>query len=378
MAFNFPDAPTEGQLFTDTSSGAQYVYKSGVWMQSSAAQIKLGALEANILVNPRMQISQQWSAGTVLSTSAQYPADQWAMAFGVNAGNPVSVLNTLTTDDWTLPEAVPLYYVRLSHNGTPTPAPAAANSHGLYQFIERSRIRLLGWFQPTAGNRKPAVLRFAAKLNNVTVATTFSVSIRDGSVSASWVKQFTVQPADTGKWIKYETPVPAPSIGSWGGVDADLGMYLSFIAMAGSTYVGVEGWQAGDKRAGPGQSNLIGATTANQLDIANVGLYVDPQASGVAPPFQANPPSYDLDECLRYFWKALGSYTMYVYNNNAAVRYHVVKFPVPMVANPSPSYSLSEGGAAQSVNPETCSVVATGVGVTSQVTIGSMIMSARF
>jgi hypothetical protein len=43
MAFNFPNSPTDGQIYTDATSGAQYIYKSanGAWMQSSAAQIKL-------------------------------------------------------------------------------------------------------------------------------------------------------------------------------------------------------------------------------------------------------------------------------------------------------------------------------------------------
>ena len=52
-------APSEGTVWTDTPSGAQYVYKSGVWMQSSAAQIKLSALPRNRIVNGAMQISQE-------------------------------------------------------------------------------------------------------------------------------------------------------------------------------------------------------------------------------------------------------------------------------------------------------------------------------
>ena len=40
MAFNFPDSPTAGQIFTNAACGAQYVYTNGVWMQQSAAQMK--------------------------------------------------------------------------------------------------------------------------------------------------------------------------------------------------------------------------------------------------------------------------------------------------------------------------------------------------
>ena len=34
MAFNFPDAPSENQVFSDAASGAQYIFKNGVWMQN--------------------------------------------------------------------------------------------------------------------------------------------------------------------------------------------------------------------------------------------------------------------------------------------------------------------------------------------------------
>ena len=58
MSFNFPSSPTEGATYTG-ANGAQYVYKSGVWMQVSAAQIKATALPRNRIVNGAMQISQE-------------------------------------------------------------------------------------------------------------------------------------------------------------------------------------------------------------------------------------------------------------------------------------------------------------------------------
>jgi hypothetical protein len=80
MAFNFPNSPTEGQIYTDATSGAQYIYRNGVWMQSSAAQIKLSAQTRNRIVNPAMQISQE-NGNAVGSTNSYYPADQWVMRF---------------------------------------------------------------------------------------------------------------------------------------------------------------------------------------------------------------------------------------------------------------------------------------------------------
>jgi hypothetical protein len=45
MAFDFPSTPTEGQTFTDTASGARYVYKNGVWMQVSSSMLRPGSLD---------------------------------------------------------------------------------------------------------------------------------------------------------------------------------------------------------------------------------------------------------------------------------------------------------------------------------------------
>ena len=70
-------------------------------------------------------------------------------------------------DDWALAEPAPQYYLRQSHNASPTPSPIATNYSYLNQNIERVRSRLLGWGQATVANRKPAVLRFAGKVVNI-------------------------------------------------------------------------------------------------------------------------------------------------------------------------------------------------------------------
>src|SRR4051812_30673991 len=85
MAFNFPSTPTEGQIFTDATSGAQYVYRGTVWMQSSAAQIKIPGSNRNILANGAFQISQHLGSGGSI-TSGQHIADCWPWGYaGVSA-----------------------------------------------------------------------------------------------------------------------------------------------------------------------------------------------------------------------------------------------------------------------------------------------------
>lgn len=305
-------------------------------------QVNRTALEPNIVVNPRFQWSQEQGAAMIVTTSL-FAADQWQVGFAVNAGNPTYGIQPLTTDDWDIAEETPLHALKMTHGGTPTPSPAATNYFRAIQAIERSRMRVLGWFQPTAAKRKPAVLRFAAKVQNVAAPTTFSVTLRDEALSVTWVGEFTVQPADTGKWKQYSMAVPAPSAGSWSGVDADLGLYISFASMAGATYKApAVGWNTGTFFAGPNQSNLIGAAGPNTLDIANVGLYCDPLGTGVAPPFQAKTPAEDLAECQRYYFASGGGVQITSSYASAAAqfKYDTYEFPVTMrAANPSVAFS---------------------------------------
>jgi hypothetical protein len=82
---------------------------------------------------------------------------------------------------------------------------------------------------------------------------------------------------------------------------------LMFTFACGTTLTApANGWQAGNFIAGPGQFNLLG-TVNNQAQIWDVGLYADPNRTGLPPAFQVPDYALDLMECQRYFETASGA-----------------------------------------------------------------------
>jgi len=292
MAFNFPDAPTAGQIFTDAPSGAQYVYTNGVWMQSSAAQIRLTAQARNRVCNPAMQISQEIGLDTTSNVTNTYIADQWVFYF-VTAGVPVCAIRKETppTDS-----NVPSWFFRLSSGATPDTSIAAGDFVAVRQPIEGTRIADFCWGTAQA---KPAMLRFMARS---TVAGTFCVALRNSPATHSFVKNCTIA---ANVWTQFVIPVPACTLGTWL-IDNTLSAQLSFAAMAGSTFTGgVDNtWTAGSFIATPQISNWMSA--ASQLfEFTNVGLYLDDQATGAAPPWVMPDEAQELAACIRYYTKHL-------------------------------------------------------------------------
>jgi hypothetical protein len=354
--FNFPNSPTEGQVFTDATSGAQYVYRGAVWMQSSAAQIKLSAETRNRIVNSAMQISQELTKGTTYTTTAGYPADQWR------------VMSTATGLAYACNDASNLGpgYITLNTTSA-TPSPAAGDYHMLVQPIEGLKVNDFQW--GIAGARQ-VVLRFDAL---PTVAGTIGVSLRAGDNSRSYVKNVALT---TGGWNTYTVVIPGDIAGTWA-TDNTPGVTLHFALMSGSTFIGVEGWQAGAKIGAAGMSNSV-ATASQPVSFRNVGLYLDPQATGAAPPFQIPDYAQELAACQRYYWKSATTRTMYVYTSNTGARYLSVGTLVPMRVIPTvAAAAVSEGTLSASGNLDVLNFAASPVTAGAQVTVNGVTASAR-
>jgi hypothetical protein len=171
-----------------------------------------------------------------------------------------------------------------------TPSPAASDYHMLAQPIEGLKVNDFQW---GAASARQVVLRFDAL---PTVAGTIGVSLRAGDNSRSYVKNVALT---AGGWNTYTVVIPGDIAGTWA-TDNSVGMTLYFALMSGSTYIGVEGWQAGAKIGAAGMSNSV-ATASQPVFFRNVGLYLDPQATGVAPPFQIPDYAQELAACMRYY-----------------------------------------------------------------------------
>ena len=84
----------------------------------------------------------------------------------------------------------------------------------------------------------------------------------------------------------------------------------------------------------------IAASGSGTFNIGRVGLYLDPYATGVAPPFVTPNPQDELRRCQRYWYKAFGARGLVV---SAAVLNALNNIhPVPMRAKPAASLFSSQ------------------------------------
>jgi hypothetical protein len=235
----------------------------------------------NRIVNPSMQISQE--NGNLPVSIGQYPADQWALTYSGFAG------------------AAGRSQIYISPDGSPNslitsfsatrPSPAASDFLQLYQFIEGIRCAELQWGAPQA---KPAVLRFNAACET---AGTYTVAVSSYAGDQSWLGSFTCD--GTGTMKTFVFAIPAQQAGTWP-KDSSPSITIHFTYACGSTYGGgVAGWQAGNKLA-IGTVNGASATSKNMI-ITDVGLYLDPQNTGLPPPWQTPDEAQELAACRRYY-----------------------------------------------------------------------------
>ena len=319
MSFNFPNNPTPGQLYTP-AGGYQYIYLDGVWRVVESPQTIGTAQTRNRIVNPAMQISQEIAKNTGNTTSGVYLADQWYAAWTVS-GTPANIVS----DTWLVDDPEVIWTYRLNSSSTPDTSIAAGDYYLLRQNIEGVRIADFRWGTPFA---KASVLRFTARSS---IAGTFCVTLRNPAGTATFTKDCVIAANTT---TKYVIAVPPCTIGTWN-TDTSLAIQLSFAVTCGSTYaIGVDGtWTANAALATSAISNWMGAV--NQLlGITNVGLYLDPLATGIAPPWQMPDEAEELRACQRYYqithsrsrWTAAAV-------NNVDARYY--PFAVPMRAAPT-------------------------------------------
>jgi hypothetical protein len=320
MAFDFPTSPTAGQEFTPPG-GPTYVWQSPRWIAKSGAT----AETYNRVVNPSMQVAQ---VASVVTVSGGYLADQWYANVG---GFAFSAQKTS-------PSA---HQIQIAV--TTGKAAAAGEFISLAQTIEGIRIFDFGWGTASA---VPVVLRFTAYS---TIAGTFSAAITNLVGARSIVMPFTVA---AGAWTPITMIIPGDIVGTtstWP-IDTNGSLILYFTYACGSTYTTAPGvWTAGNFIGATGMTNG-GATTNNTFYIANVGLYRDPNNTGVAPPFVMPDEAQELAACQRYW----GSYR--IVNGGPYVTagdnfHHSTLFPVRMRVLPAV--------AASSITASNCSGLST-------------------
>jgi len=284
MAIDFPSSPAEGQVH-NVSPGRSFVFRSGVWVP---APLKT-ALPRNYIINPAMQISQQNGRTTSAQTANldYYMADQWRC----RGTAPGAWLVALTDNSWG--EETRVVAVN-NYGGTATVA--ATHYSVISHYIEGSRVADLQWGTPQA---KQVILRFNW---NSSLGGTYCVRISNVNETRSYITSFSGPQENITFGIT--KIIPGDTTGTWA-TDTSVGMRIEFSIAMGSTYIGVEGWQAGNFYALSTQRNGW-AATGNFCGVSQVGLYADPYKTGVAPLWE--PPDYatELLRCQRYWYPAYG------------------------------------------------------------------------
>jgi hypothetical protein len=287
-----PVAPVDGQLWWRSSNGHMYVYyddgSSGQWVDTNVPVTPVQTAQTrNRAGNGAMQISQEnGNTGAAASSGANYyPADQYLAAWGLATGTASAVRNAPATGDFSIS-----LWTAVGANFT------ASSYASINHRIEGVNIADFLWGTASA---KQAILRFTALHQG---GGTFTVSIQNGAQDRAFLAAYTLT---AGVWKDISIIVPGDVTGTWL-KDSGVGINIQWQLGTGSNYTGVPGWQAGNKNNLPGSTNAL--ATANQgLAITNVGLYLDPLATGIAPSFEYPNVSEELARCQRY-WEPISFY----------------------------------------------------------------------
>jgi hypothetical protein len=292
----------------------------------------------NYIVNPGMRISQEngTNSGT---TNLYYPVDQWY----------TSIVHDGTLTFQQVSSATPggsENRIRMTVTSADTSI-AAGQIAVLAQYIEGLRTADLQW---GTANATDVVLRFGFK----GPAGTYAVAIRNQDANRSFVREFTILGGDANTDTLQTVTFPGDTSGTWD-KDNTASFQLVFTFATGSTFqTTADAWQAGNYLGTASTSNGIG-NTSDVFELFDVGLYADPDSTGLAPRFEL--PHYDIDllECQRYYYKN---------NDNARWSFQtningnpdwetMVYFPVIMRSTPTISRtSITDSNGTSSVTNE--------------------------
>jgi len=245
----------------------------------------------NYIVNPGMRISQENGASSS-TTNGYFPVDQWKISHFQDG--------TLTTQQ--VSSATPggsENRIRMTVTSADTSI-AAGQYAFLVQPIEGLRTADLQW---GTANATDVVLRFGFK----GPAGTYAVAIINQDNNRSFVREFTISGGDANIDTLQTLTFPGDTSGTWD-KDKTSSLKITFTFAAGSTWQTTpDAWQAGNYRGTASTSNGIG-TTSDVFELFDVGLYADPDSTGLAPRFELPHYDTDLKECKRYFDNGGNSY----------------------------------------------------------------------
>jgi hypothetical protein len=348
MGFNFPDAPTPGQVFGnytwDAATGAWKLTAGGTGAPPSTVNPKpLGPVAPGIAtpysredhVHPidatvRYDTPQTLTddVGTTVGQKTQgrkniYAAPFDAMAYsGMQINGSMEVSQELGNagrtstgyilDGWRFTNSTTASVAAAQVPGGTNPglpnfinSPVSAAQATLtttqaatvFQFIEGYRIARMAW---GTLNAQPMTIGFWTAHNRT---GTYSVAVRNGTDDRSYVTTYTQNASST--WEYKTVTIPGDTTGTWAS-NNNIGMLIQFAMACGPTYTApaANAWSGGFYIVAPGQVNAVAATS----DIFRItGVVVLPgieAPSAARSPLIMRPYDQELVTCKRYWEKS--------------------------------------------------------------------------
>jgi hypothetical protein len=240
----------------------------------------------NRVVNGAMQHSQENGNTMGGPTGAYYAADQFF--FNQSTTKVQSQRVQVVTPNGSRDR----YQGFVAATGTP----AAGEFYVFETIIEGTRIADLQWGTAQA---KQIILRFGWR----SPAGTYAISLHNSAANRTWMGSFVITAGQANTDTMQTLVIPGDTTGTWL-IDTGVGLGLYWSVATGSTYTtSTAGWQAGNFLSITGATNGIAA--ANTFHLFDVGLYADPNSTGVAPTWVTPDYASELTACKRY-WESVG------------------------------------------------------------------------
>jgi len=234
----------------------------------------------NRIVNGAMQISQE-NGNTSSGANDFWPVDQFQMGVSTAGVTYAQRVQAITPNG-------SVNRIRAAITTADTSL-AAGDIWFIKTVLEGIRVADFKW---GAASARQAVLRFGF----LGPAGTYSVRIGNAASNRSYVANFTVAVAMTE--AMYTLVIPGDVTGTWA-TDNSAGIILQFVLASGAAN-GVAGWQSGLFYRTASNTNGLAATGVF-FDLFDVGLYLDPDNTGLAPPWQMPDEAEELRACQRYY-----------------------------------------------------------------------------
>jgi hypothetical protein len=199
--------------------------------------------------------------------------------------------------------------------------------YNIAQILEGNRIVDFGWGTASA---KQVVVRFGFKGPAGTYHAKFN-NLPSGAVSI--VQPFTIAAGQANTDTQQVLVFPGATTGTFL-TDSSASVGFGVTLAAGSSLIAPASgsWQSGNYIAAAGQLNGL-ASTSNVFELFDVGLYLDPNNTGVPPPWVTPDYASELLACQRYWVQCSGIFSGSV---TSAINYYTYgRTPVPPRTTPS-------------------------------------------